>query len=185
MNRLALPIRTPRLVLRDFVADDYAVILSYASDPEVTRFMFYGPRDEADTRVYLQRMLKSQVETPRRVWELAVVESDSGVVIGACDLTLENEREADLGYILGRAWWGQGYASEAASAMVRAGFEELGVERIFALCDVGHTASQRVMEKAGLKRMAVVRAAREAKGRSWDMWRYERLRHDWPGTMGH
>jgi RimJ/RimL family protein N-acetyltransferase len=179
MKQLALPLKIRRLVLRDFVSEDFAGIFSYASDPEVTRFMLYGPRDETDTRAYLTRMLESQRETPRLTWDLAVVESASGLVIGACDLTLENEREADLGYILGRAWWGRGYAAEAASAMVQAGFEQLALERIFAMCDVSHNASQRVMEKAGLRRIGVVKAAREAKGRSWDMWLYELFLHDW------
>src|SRR5215510_8451069 len=129
--RLALPLYTPRLLLRDFLPTDLQAIHAYASDPEVTRFMFYGPRDEADTIAYLQRMLQSQVERPRRMWELAVIRRADDRLIGACDVTLENAHEGDLGYIFARNAWGQGYASEAARAMVDAGFAQLQLERIF------------------------------------------------------
>jgi len=95
--RLTLPIRTERLLLRDFASDDYAAIYAFASDPEVTGRMFYGPRDEADTREYLARMLASQAESPRVTWELAVVDRTRDRLVGACDLTLDDEQEADLG----------------------------------------------------------------------------------------
>ena len=176
---LALPLRTARLVLRDFHSDDFADVLAYGSDPEVVRFMFFDPRDAAGTRAYLERMLASQREEPRRIFELAVERTSDGRVIGACDLTLEGEREADLGYILAREAWGHGHASEIARALVRAGFEQLGLERIFAVCAVGHTASARVLEKAGLRHEATLRDFKQARGRSWDVERYAILRAQW------
>ena len=124
---LHLPIRTERLLLRDFVAADLNAIHAYSSDPEVTRFMFFGPRSETDSRHYLQRMLESQAQKPRLTWELAIVRCSDDRLIGACDLTLEDEHEGDLGYIFARDVWGQGYATEVARAMVAAGFEQLGL----------------------------------------------------------
>jgi RimJ/RimL family protein N-acetyltransferase len=117
-----IPLGTARLTLRDFVPRDFDAIHAYASDPEVTRFMFHGPRSVEDTRDYLDRMLASQKKDPRMIWELAVVATASDRLVGACDLTCENEREADLGFIFCREVWGRGYATEAARAMVRAGF---------------------------------------------------------------
>ena len=176
---LDLPLSTPRLRLRDFLPTDFQAIHAYASDPEVTRFMFYGPRDDADTMAYLQRMLQSQVEHPRRMWELAVIRRIDDRLIGACDVTLDNVHAGDLGYILAREAWGQGYASEAARAMVNAGFAQLQLERIFATCAVAHGASARVLEKAGLRRRTVLHRYKEAKGRWWDMWLYDVTRADW------
>lgn len=178
-HRLTLPIGTERLLLRDFRSDDYEAIYAYASDSEVARQMFYGPRDEADTRGYLARMLGSQEERPRMTWELAVVDRAQDRLVGACDLTLDDEREADLGYILGREAWGRGYATEAARAMVRAGFEQLELERIYGICEVSHAASSRVLEKAGLRWVRTAPQYYEAKGRWWDMHVYEILRADW------
>ena len=176
---LDLPLHTPRLCLRDFLPTDLQAIHAYASDPEVMRFMWYGPRDEADTRAYLQRMRQSQGECPRRTWELAVTQRADGRLIGACDLTLDNAHEGDLGYIFAREAWGQGYASEAARAMVDAGFAQLQLDRIFAICAVEHGTSARVLEKSGLRRRTVLHCSKEAKGRWWNVWLYDLTRADW------
>ena len=176
---LHLPIRTERLLLRDFVAPDLNVIHAYSSDAEVTRFMFFGPRSETDSRDYLQRMVESQAQKPRLTWELAIVCRSDDRLIGACDLTLEDEREGDLGYILARDAWGQGYATEAARAMVAAGFEQLGLERVFATCDVDNAASAHVLEKAGLRQETLLKNHKEARGRWWDSYLYAIVRGEW------
>ena len=178
-HTLSLPIHTPRLTLRDFRASDFDRIFAYASDPEVTRFMFYGPRDQVETHDYLQRMLQSQTEVPRLTWEVAVVRTADGQCIGACDLTLEDAHTADLGYILTRAVWGQGYATEIACTLLHAGFVQLGLQRIFAICDIHHLASVHVLEKAGLRRETTLYGYKEAKGRVWDMYRYAITYHEW------
>ena len=181
---LDLPLHTPRLYLRDFLPIDLQAIHAYASDPAVTRFMFYGPRDEADSTAYPQRMLQSQIERPRRTWELAVIRRADHRLIGACDVTLDNAHDGDLGYIFARDVWGQGYASEAARAMVDAGFTQLQLERIFATCAVEHGASARVLEKASLRRRTVLHHYKEAKGRRWNMWLYDLTRAEWQATAG-
>jgi [ribosomal protein S5]-alanine N-acetyltransferase len=178
-SSLVLPIVTRRLVLRDFAPADLAAVHAYAADAEVTRFMFYGPRSEVETRTYLDRVLVSQGERPRRTWELAVIERDTGRLVGSCDLTLDGENAADLGYVFQRSCWGSGFATESARAMVRAGFEQLALDRIFAMCDESHGASRRVLEKAGLRCKGMLAGVRQAKGRSWDMWHYELLRDEW------
>lgn len=178
-NRLILPIKTERLLLRDFVEADLQAVYAYASDMEVTRYMFYPPRTEADTRNYIRRMIQSQSENPRLIWELAIIRRSDGQLIGACDVTIERENEGDLGYILSREAWGQGYASEVASALVQAGFEQLHLKRIFAICDVNNYGSIRVLEKAGLRREALLENYKEAKGRWWNVYFYALTRNNW------
>ena len=172
---LSLPLRTPRLTLRDFVPDDFNAIHAYASDLEVTRFMFHGVRTVADTHAYLARMLTSQREEPRLIWELAVVVTADDRLVGACDLTLtlENAREADLGFIFSKDVWGMGYATEAAHTLVRAGFEQLGLNRIFSTCDVANAASAHVLEKAGLHREAMLEQHKYARDQWWTSFLYE------------
>src|SRR3954468_18833586 len=135
--------------------------------------MFHGVRTPADTRDYLDRMLASQHDQPRLVWELAVVETSSARLVGACDLTCENEREGDLGFIFSKDAWGMGYATEAAQAMVRAGFEQIGLTRIHSPCDVDHAASARVLEKAGLTRAAMLERHHYALGKWWTSYLYD------------
>jgi [ribosomal protein S5]-alanine N-acetyltransferase len=134
--------------------------------------MFYGPRTVADTHAYLERMLASQREDPRMTWELGVARASDGRLVGACDLTLENAQEADLGFVFSQDAWGMGYATEAARAMVRAGFEQLGVSRVFATCDVANGASARVLEKAGLQREAILERHKYARGQWWTSFLY-------------
>ena len=99
---LRLPLHTPRLTLRDLARSDFDAIHAYASDPDVTRFMFHGVRTPDDTREYLDRMMASQRSEPRLIWELGVVVTSTGSLVGACDLTSENGREGDLGFIFSR-----------------------------------------------------------------------------------
>ena len=135
--------------------------------------MFHGPRSVEDTREYLERMLASQKEDPRIVWEVAVVATATDRLVGACDLTCENEREADLGFIFAKDVWGMGYATEAARAMVDAGFGQLRPTRIFSTCDIANAASARVLKKAGLTRVATLERHKYALGKWWTSYLYE------------
>ena len=74
MRTLIVPIRTARLSLREFVASDFQAVHAYSSDPRVTRYLFFGPRDEDSTADYLEGLLASQRERPRTRFELAVEE---------------------------------------------------------------------------------------------------------------
>ncbi len=176
---LTLPIETARLRLRDFVAADIDAICAFSSDPRVTKFLFFGPRDEDGAIDYLEGLLASQRELPRARFELAVEELASGRVIGACDLSLIERNVIDLGYMLGLADWGKGYATEIALALAAAAFSELRVDRIISTVDVNNAASIRVLEKIGMRWEAVFRKHRRAKNRWWDCHLYVLPREVW------
>lgn len=168
MRKLTVPVRTARLNLREFVATDFAAVHAYSSDPRVTRYLFFGPRDEQSTAEYLEELLASQGELPRTRFELAVEEIATGRLIGACDLSLIEAKVVDLGYMLGAEQWGNGYATEIALALVDAAFSELRAERVISTVDVNNGASIRVLEKVGMRWEAVYRKHRRAKNRWWD-----------------
>jgi RimJ/RimL family protein N-acetyltransferase len=109
----------------------------------------------------------------RRVQPTGPVRSGAAAAETRTLITCENAIEGDLGFIFSKDVWGMGYATEAARAMVRAGFEELGLTRIFATCDVANGASARVLEKAGLARVATLDRHRYARGKWWTSFRYE------------
>jgi ribosomal-protein-alanine N-acetyltransferase len=167
-RKLNLPIRTARLTLREFVKTDFDAVFAYSSDPRVTKYLFFGPRDQDSTADYLDGLLASQEEVPRTRFELAVEEARSGRVIGACDLSVIERNVVDLGYMLGLADWGKGYATEIALALVDAAFYDLRAERIISTVDVNNQASMRVLEKIGMRWEAVFRKHRRAKNRWWD-----------------
>jgi [ribosomal protein S5]-alanine N-acetyltransferase len=165
---LALPIVTARLRLREFVLTDFDAIHAYSSDPRVTKYLFFGPRDADSTADYLEGLLESQREVPRTRFELAVEEAATGRVIGACDLSVIERNVIDLGYMLGIADWGKGYATEIALALADAAFFDLRAERVISTVDVNNKASMRVLEKVGMRWEAVFRKHRRAKNRWWD-----------------
>lgn len=176
---IPLPIRTERLLLRDLALQDLRALFACTSDPDVTRFMYYAPMSLAETEDYLQQLIATQHERPRSSWHLAVVRASDQRVLGVCDVTCDTKGHADLGYMLAPFAWGQGYASEAACAMVRHAFETLGLERIAGLCHTAHQASAHVLEKAGLVLETVVRDCKTLKGEQWDMLLYGRSRASW------
>jgi ribosomal-protein-alanine N-acetyltransferase len=167
-RRLRLPILTPRLQLREFVKADFDAIYAYSSDARVTKYLFFGPRDADGTADYLEGLLASQRELPRTRFELAVEESASGRVIGACDLSLIERNVVDLGYMLGTGDWGKGYATEISRALIAAAFLDLRADRIISTVDVNNQASIHVLEKVGMRWEAVFRKHRRAKNRWWD-----------------
>ncbi len=167
-RKLALPIATARLRLREFARTDFHAIYAYSSDPRVTKYLFFGPRDAPSTAEYLEDLLESQRELPRTRFELAVEEAATGRVIGACDLSVIERNVVDLGYMLGVADWGKGYATEIALALADAAFYDLRAERVISTVDVNNKASMRVLEKIGMRWEAVFRKHRRAKNRWWD-----------------
>ena len=182
MRTLTLPVRTARLNLRDFVKGDFGAIHAYSSDPRVTRYLFFGPRDEDSTAEYLDGLLVSQGELPRTRFELAVEEIASGRLIGACDLSMIERDVVDLGYMLGTPDWGKGYATEIALALIEAAFCDLRAERVISTVDVHNKASIRVLEKIGMRWEAVFRKHRRAKNRWWDCHLYVLPRTVWEAS---
>jgi ribosomal-protein-alanine N-acetyltransferase len=168
MRTLTLPMRTARLRLREFATSDFDAVYAYSSEPRVTRYLFFGPRDRDSTADYLEGLLESQREVPRTRFELAVEEIASGRLIGACDLSLIEHNVVDLGYMLGIEAWGKGFATEIAMALIDAAFFDLCADRVISTVDVNNKASIRVLEKTGMRWEAVFRKHRRAKNRWWD-----------------
>jgi ribosomal-protein-alanine N-acetyltransferase len=182
VRTLTVPIRTARLNLREFLISDFEAVHAYSSDPRVTRYLFFGPRDEDATADYLEGLLASQREQPRNRFELAVEEIASGHVIGACDLSFIERHVVDLGYMLGIEKWGKGYATEIALALIDAAFFDLRAERVISTVDVNNGASIRVLEKIGMRWEAVFRKHRRAKNRWWDCHLFVLPREVWEAS---
>jgi ribosomal-protein-alanine N-acetyltransferase len=142
-------IETPRLLLRDMRADDIAALVALWSDAEVTRYLG-GPRKPASLRETFEETLALGPE-PYDLYP--VVEQASGAVIGHCgllDKEIEGVVETELVYVLARAYWGQGYATEMARALVEDAFQRQGLTRLVALIEPGNAASERVAVKVGM-----------------------------------
>ena len=172
---------TDRLVLREFVADDSPNVLAYQRDPRYLRFYSWTDRAESDARNFVQMFLDWQTQQPRRRFQLAITLPASGQLMGNCGIRPkpENDWEADIGYELSPEHWGQGYATEAALAMVEFGFRELEMHRVSSWCIADNAASARVLERVGLQLEGRLRQNEYFKGRWWDTLLYGLLESEW------
>jgi RimJ/RimL family protein N-acetyltransferase len=174
-------LETERLILRDFVAEDWAAILAYQADPRYLRYYAWTERAEEDVRAFLQMFLNQQQARPRIKFQLAVTLRESGRLIGNCGIRKDSPaaHQADIGYELAPDHWGQGYATEAARAIVAFGFEDLKLHRIWADCVAENTGSARVLEKLGMRLEGRLRENEWYKGRWWDTLIYGLLVTEW------
>jgi RimJ/RimL family protein N-acetyltransferase len=178
---MAMKLETPRLVLREFVPGDWPAVLAYQSHPRYLRYYPWEHRTEPEVRAFVQRFVSWQEEVPRTRFQLAITLAGRDRLIGNCGIRRVDvgATQAELGYELAPWHWGQGYASEAARAMVRFAFQELELHRIWGECVVDNTASQRVMERLGMRLEGHLREVRWMKGRWWDSLVYGLLVQEW------
>jgi RimJ/RimL family protein N-acetyltransferase len=180
-ENVAMLLTTERLLLREFVESDWPTVLAYQSDPRYLRYYHWTERNEKDVREFVQTQIASQYEQPRTKFQLAIALRENQQLIGNCGIRMKSAdaHEADIGYELDPKYWGHGYATEAASAMVRFGFEELKVHRIWAWCIAENAASAHVLEKLGMRLEGRLRDKEQFKGRWWDTLNYGILDHEW------
>jgi ribosomal-protein-alanine N-acetyltransferase len=143
-------IYTQRLYLRLFAPTDLDALARINSDPEVIRYIGEGkPVSREQTAARLHAYIEHWRRHGFGLW--AVVHKADQALIGFCGLQfLENTPEVEIGYRLAKRYWRLGLATEGASVSLRYGFEALNLERIVAIVQAGHVASQRVLEKIGL-----------------------------------
>jgi RimJ/RimL family protein N-acetyltransferase len=151
MNKTLPALEAPRLNLRAFTLDDFEEVHSWAGNPGNVRYMLFGPNTEEQTREFLNRVISFAAKEDPTQFEYALVLKKSGQTIGAVSIH-KCDDEGELGWILHRDYWKQGYGTEAARTMLQFGFETLKLRRIVATCDTENYGSYRVMENIGMRR---------------------------------
>jgi [ribosomal protein S5]-alanine N-acetyltransferase len=147
-------VETERLILRHFHIFDLEAMLNVFGDAEVMRF-----GSGVQTRQWIQDWLHDCLERYYAKWGFgpwAIVEKLRTETIGYCGLfyfpDIDGTPEVEIGYRLAHAFWGSGYATEAALAVRNYGFEILGLSRLIAIIDPQNTASIHVAQKLGMRR---------------------------------
>ncbi|MFE3552342.1 GNAT family N-acetyltransferase [Streptomyces kronopolitis] len=176
------PIRTARLDLRPVTHDDLAAIHAYQRLPEVCRYLYWGPFDEAGSRASVAaKAARTTLRESGDVLQFAVVVRASGVLVG--DVTFvwksREHRQGGIGYVFHPDHAGRGYATEASRALLRLGFEELGLHRVQAELDGRNTASARVLERLGMRREGHLRENEFLDGEWADEVVYAMLAREW------
>lgn len=181
MNRIGTqPLATRRLVLRRFTVEDTeAMYRNWASDPEATRYLTWPchPSPEATTAL-LEDWVRQYEDGSVFSW--AIQSKETGEPIGSIAVVKLEERvdAAEIGYCLGRAFWGQGLMTEALRAVMAFLFDKGEIRRITARHDARNPASGRVMQKAGMRYEGTLRQAGRNNQGIYDLICYGALRSD-------
>lgn len=144
-------LQSERLIFHPFTAEDYVLLADLHSDPEVQRTLG-GMWDDATIRARLDHFVQEQAERGHSKWKAFTRDGD---FIGRAGVSFfQRTGELELGYTLARRFWGQGYASEAAAAVRDWTFDTLPVDHIIGFTETTNLASQRVLERIGMRRLA-------------------------------
>lgn len=162
---LMLPLRTRRLILRPLTPEDLEPLLTIYSQPSVARYLLGEPwtRDEAEAQVAI-RLTRTGLD--QDAGALALVVAHDGAVIGDIALWVVDgtRRKVEIGWVIGRAYAGHGFATEAASELIRAAVLAHSLHRVEAQLDARNAASARVCERIGMTREAHLRQNWWSKG---------------------
>ena len=150
---MVVVLETERLILRHFTPDDLHDLAAIYGDADVMRYIGRG-EPWPDTRI--QSFVKLQIEQSERLgfclWKLlAKTPPGPHTLIGFCGLQpLSGTPDVEIGWWLAKAYWGRGLATEAARAVLRFGFESVGLTRIVAIAQPANRPSVHIMEKLGM-----------------------------------
>jgi RimJ/RimL family protein N-acetyltransferase len=176
------PLRTERLLLRPFTRGDVDAVYAYRRRDDVARYLFDVAlsRDECALAVQ-QRIGQVAFEVEGDKIVLAVELAANAALIGEMSLIWRSmdARQAEVGWIFDPDYQGQGYATEAANAMLDLAFGPGDMHRVAARCDVRNEASWRLMERLGMRREAHFREHGLFKGRWDEEFIYALLASEW------
>jgi [ribosomal protein S5]-alanine N-acetyltransferase len=146
-------LETERLLMRRLVASDLDDLYAFYRDPDIRRYFPESTLTLEETREELAWFLNGHPDHPELgLW--ATIHKPTGAFIGRCGLlpwAIDGVNEVEIAYLIAKPWQRQGLGAEAARALVRHGFETLGLKRLIALVDPANEASIRIAEKAGLR----------------------------------
>ena len=153
ITAMAIFLETKRLILKTTDSTDLDNLISLRSDPEVMKYIGKG---EIQTQDDVKRFLEMAIQYQEKhgFGFCSVFEKESGKFIGQAGLFhlsfYDEQPEIEVAYRLHKKYWGKGYATELAKALIQWGFQNLPVKRLVALIHPDNLPSRRVLEKAGM-----------------------------------
>jgi RimJ/RimL family protein N-acetyltransferase len=176
------PIRTERLRLRPYAGTDVDALHAYQRLPEVHRYLYTEPRSRPEIEALVaERAGSGSLTEAGQALTLVADLAETGELVGDCILFWRSQehRQGEVGYVFNPAYRGRGLATEAVGALLRLGFEGMGLHRITGHLDARNTPSARVLERTGLRREAHLVENEFVKGEWTDEFIYAILRREW------
>lgn len=152
LNADNIRVETQRLVLREFLPEDFHQLAPILANPQVMKFSLTGILSIPQTQKKIESFIASYAKYGFGKW--AVILKDSNELIGYCGIAVEkidNQDEKEIGYRIAPRFWDKGLATEAALAVLQYGFNQLKLPYILGIVESANIASVRVLEKLGMK----------------------------------
>jgi ribosomal-protein-alanine N-acetyltransferase len=150
---------TERLILRPLTLEDLPAYHEMTNDKEALKWDYgYHESFEESEEGFVRWILSNPIG------KYGIVTKDDNTLIGNCSLRLSEDNAGEIGYMISREYWNNGYATEVANEMIRIGIEELGLEKIIGTVFEENVASQKVLNKIGMKHIETL-PNQEFKGR--------------------
>lgn len=173
-------IETKRFILRKFTNNDIDDLYEYASDNEVTQFLSWDTYKNIDMAVdYIENVLLKYSKNEIAPWGIEWKENSK--LIGSIDFVQYDRKNfsAEIGYVLNRKYWNKGIMTEALKEIVKFGFDEMNLTRIETKLDSRNVASEKVMQKNGLKYEGTLRKKEFLKNKFIDVKYYSILKDEY------
>ncbi len=167
-------LRTERLIIRDFEKEDWKEVYKYTSQETVMEYMPEGVLTQEETKKFIRENMGASAK------KFPVILIDKKILIGHIEFfKYFGEHSYEIGWAFNPEYYNKGYASEAALALLKYGFEVLELHRIVATCQPENVPSYRVMEKIGMRREGYFKKCIPHGDGWWDEYSYGILEEEW------
>ena len=174
-------LETTRLRLRHFTDTDLLAFMAYRNDPVVARYQSWEDISEKDARAFIQEQKEIQPGVPGQGFQIASELKETSVLIGDCYFIINelDDRQAEIGFTLSRAYQGRGFATEAVSCSLNHAFLTFDLHRVIAITDCENAEATALLERLGMRREGHFLQNIWFKGRWGDEYLYAILKEEW------
>lgn len=185
MNHIGtITLDTDRLILRRFtIEDNIEMYNNWTSDDEVTKYLTWKTHKSVEDAIcYIKYCLDGYEESSFYQWGIELKENHELIGNISVVKVIDDIDSLELGWVISRDYWGNGYTAEAASKLLQILFEKVGANSIYATHDINNPNSGRVMEKIGMKYEGTLRQSARNKQGIVDSARYSILKCDYENS---
>ncbi len=173
-------LESERLILRELGQADAPTLFEYFRDPEYTKFVSFDLHTSVEqTKGFIALMTNMYQQNDSIRWGIQLKESKQLVGTAGLHFWKRDIRCAEVGYHVGRPYWGRGFATEVLRALVDFGFHRMNLNRIEGRHNAGNDASGRVMEKVGFQKEGIWRQREIKYGELVDVVQFSLIREDY------
>ncbi|MDQ1098405.1 MULTISPECIES: GNAT family N-acetyltransferase [Chryseobacterium] len=170
-------IETDRLTLSEVQEGDLPLVVEHLQDEEFSKYTSNIPYPYKREHAELWLKITREAFEQKKGFTFAIRDK-KGMFIGAIGLHDEGSDKAELGYWMAKAFWNKGYITEAAKAVVKFGFDELGFNKIYATHFLHNPSSGKVMQKIGMELEAVLKQHLKKDGKYHDIPMYSIFKNE-------